>query len=210
MRTQDKNNLIISCVLLGIILVIAGIWAGTRNLPFIGIAGITLAIEIIYCMPSVCKKYYNWCDADCNIYFIPYVNIIQCFSSVISVLSIIFTILGILGIFFLKLPSGILKLFGENFIIDYGDSVFYYGILMLLIVSVLWGIGYAKIYREVKYEIDSRGVINNVSDFLFMLTLFIPAIRVIGLMCLNTNLDAALNMTDSEDEDEFDEVEYDE
>lgn len=207
MRAQDKNNLIISGVLVAILIIIACIWQGTRFMPLYVIAAIALLFELLYCMPNVCRKYYEWCDVYENIHWIPFVNVIQCFNPVIAACSVILSIIGIFCIFFLRLPSAVHKIFGENFMIDYADSMIYYGIVALLLVSILWGVGYCKLWRDIRYELASGGLSSKVTNVLFMITLFIPGFRVIGLLMLGIDLDAALNaLSDGDDEEEFEEV----
>lgn len=211
MRTRDKNNLIIAGALIGVLVVIACFWFGTRTLPLILIAGAALLLEILYVMPSVCRLYYDWYEEDTAWSMIPYMNVIQCMPSGIAILSVILTIAGGICLVFLKLPSAVHKIFGENFMIDYAGSVPYYGVALLLIVSVLWGVGYLRIYRETRAELQGGGVVSTLSDLLFMITLFVPAIRVIGLISLQSNLKAALSVANSyEDDGEFEELDYEE
>lgn len=211
MRSRDKNNLIISGVLIAVLMVVACFWFGTRQLPLYLIAGVVLLIEVVYVMPSVCKLYYEWYGTETAWAYVPYMNIIQCMPSAIAISSIALTVLGCLCIVFLKLPSFVHRLFGENFMIDYADVVPYYGVVMLLIVSILWGIGYIRIYREVKTELQNAGVLSAVSNALFMVTLLVPAIRVIGLVMLQSDLKAVLNVVYADDDDgEFEELDYEE
>lgn len=192
---DDQGKLIIVGVFALLIAIIAAIYTGTRYVPLYVIGAMALAFELLFCMPYICKQYYWLKGYDIKFWPIPYVNVIQCFSAPISLASIVFTVLGVFGIIFLKLPLSVLKLFGEDFIIIWSDRAFFAGIISLIVVSILWGVGYSLILKESHYMIyEATGGRSSRLEIFYYILLFLPILRVCGLVAIVSTLSRLKSM----------------
>lgn len=186
---EDKTKLFIVCITVVIIAIIATIYFGTRLVPLKIVGAVALLIELLVCMPYICKNYYWVKGYNVKFWMIPYVNVIQCFSSVIAILSIPVTLLTLFFFFFMKIPAPIMKIVGEEILLSMSENAIIIGILCYALLSILWGIGYSAVLKETKGMLEEiTGGKASKLEIMYYVLLFMPILRVCGLVVIASNL----------------------
>lgn len=189
MNKKDKDKLLIILFVLAYILIVVGMCLGTAFIPWQGIVLFTLCSEYFVIQPRVCNLYYKANGVNAGLdRFIPFWNDVMVFEGIDAILALISYILVMIsiGIFFIPIET-VGSFLGERIMLNYGVYTIRLCAVMLIINTIIVGIGYLHMTMQVKRM--HTELVGKVSKYFFTnpimyVLMFFPLIRVVTLTCL--------------------------
>lgn len=193
---QDKERLIILCVMLFIIAFVASVFWGVRLIPFKWVIVFTLAAEIFFFMPCICQKYYQVHGIDFGVKpWIPFYNMIAIFEPTVAVLCLVCGIIFIVCTFFVLAPVELyLSVIPRGIAMSFPSVVSGLFIIIAVVMNFVIAYGYLRVAFSVKELLNefyhSRTTKMSTVTYVF---LFFPVIRVCGLSYIYMSLHTLTN-----------------
>lgn len=179
LNTKDKNNLILAAALIAMIVVAAVSFNLSRALPLLYMFAIIEIVELVFTIPSVCGNYYSLFGIHAGaVRFIPFYNVIMVFEKPIAAatvaLSAATAVLGYLAI------GPMFWVTSDN--VDFFSDIQYrslgWAILAFILLSVVVGIGYISVYRDVlDMKEELTGGTASKAEFANFVLLLLPVAR---------------------------------
>lgn len=193
---QDKDKLIILGVILFIIVFCAAVFWGVRLIPFKWIILVTVLTELFVLMPFICKMYYSVHGIDAGIKpWLPGINIISVFDSVIAIATLILGIFVLALAFFVFAPVEMyMNFIPQAIALDFPSFVAGLFIITLVVLNLLLGYGYLRVLFNVnKFLNEFYHARQSRASVVMYVFLFFPIIRVCGLSYIYTSLHTLTN-----------------
>lgn len=216
MDKKDKNSLLTLLYMGGLIgLAALFLFLGKQIknvlLPF----GVLLAIQQLYVIPKFVEKYRMLYGYETGfVKFIPVYNETLALSPLYANSYLVLSglvILSLLGVFID--PNLVAKILPNEAVMNFSNMAIYCFILLVIILSAMRGIGYCKLVYDIQNQNENyTGVETNLWDMtniVSYVTVFIPGMRVLGLMYQLSTLTKLVDINNyvvgfEEDEEEYD------
>ena len=190
-NNEDRHKLYTAFIIAGFLLTGTLVFVGTRYVPLMILAVFTLLLEVGFLMPMICKMYYDMHQVPIGfVRFIPFINCIQTFSPVVAILCSVSAIVDLVLFGLMNVPMFyVAKVIGEMAAYDFTGRCVVFLVVALAVTSVLLGVGYCGVLRTVsvkEYEMFNARL--GGTTYLYRLMLFVPLIRVTGLVFIYSQL----------------------
>lgn len=189
-NSKDKNNLLMSVVLIVLIALSVVFFKLSRALPLIYLACAIEAFEILYVIPQVYDYFYRLYGIKAGaIKFVPYCNVIMIFDKPIAILSIVAAVVTIILTYLAAGPMFWVTLSNIGFFTDVQYRALGWAIVMLLVWSIIVGIGYIRVYKTViSFREELTNSTASVLENAYCLMLLLPILRCFALTNLLNNM----------------------
>jgi len=206
MNKSDKDKLVILLVIVLYIAMTVFFIRGTKKIPWYLIILSLVAIEYLVAQPRLCKLYYQANNQQIGFTrFIPFWNEVAIFEQVDAILALVsYLVLALVFILFFLPADTVVSLMGEHIALNYGTYVIRAIFICLLINSIIVGIGFLHVTRNIKimHKTLTHGYANFSTGIITVVFGFLPIIRTLAVM----NLMNALTNYHSDD-NEVDQLE---
>ncbi len=191
MLEKEKNILLGFAYVIFIAIGFVVFVIGSKVIPTVVLIGAVFLLLYLYVLPAIAKRYYSMHGVGDEIgfsRFIPFYNEVMVFSTPVAIAYLITFTLLILSVVsvFLK-PSIIASVFGDVIALQWANGAIVISLLLLVLFSIIRGIGYSAIVREINSNIrkisgvsEDKGLDNLVTVIQYVL-LFIPIFRAFSL-----------------------------
>lgn len=188
MNKSDKDKLVILLVIVLYIAMTAFFIRGTKKIPWYLIILSLVAIEYLIAQPRLCKLYYQANNQHIGFTrFIPFWNEVAIFEQVDAILALVsYLILALLFILFFLPADTVVSLMGEHIALNYGTYVIRAIFICLIINSIIVGIGFLHVTRNIKimHKTLTHGYANFSTGIITVVFGFLPIIRTLAVMNL--------------------------
>ena len=187
---EDKNNLIIIAVLVGIIAYVAVCYTGTRYLPLKRV-GLICFLAMFILMGMITKRYLEVYRIKVGwIGYVPFLNAINTFPPVPALLLCVNLVVTAIALILTFLPADLLiHVMNAHAAMNIGSitlSVAYVSVYCLFFVL---GAGYCAIYRDVRSMLyKATGLQCPKTECVNYALLFLSIINILGLSAILTAL----------------------
>ena len=188
MNKSDKDKLVILLVIVLYIAMTVFFIRGTKKIPWYLIILSLVAIEYLVAQPRLCKLYYQANNQRIGFTrFIPFWNEVAIFEQVDAILALVsYLVLALVFILFFLPADTVVSLMGEHIAINYGTYVIRAIFICLLINSIIVGIGFLHVTRNIKimHKTLTHGYANFSTGIITVVFGFLPIIRTLAVMNL--------------------------
>lgn len=188
MNKSDKDKLVILLVIVLYIAMTVFFIRGTKKIPWYLIILSLVAIEYLIAQPRLCKLYYQANNQQIGFTrFIPFWNEVAIFEQVDAILALVsYLILALVFILFFLPADTVVSLMGEHIALNYGTYVIRAIFICLIINSIIVGIGFLHVTRNVKimHKTLTHGYANFSTGIITVVFGFLPIIRTLAVMNL--------------------------
>lgn len=188
MNKSDKDKLVILLVIVLYIAMTVFFIRGTKKIPWYLIILSLVAIEYLIAQPRLCKLYYQANNQHIGFTrFIPFWNEVAIFEQVDAILALVsYLILALVFILFFLPADTVVSLMGEHIALNYGTYVIRAIFICLIINSIIVGIGFLHVTRNVKimHKTLTHGYANFSTGIITVVFGFLPIIRTLAVMNL--------------------------
>lgn len=188
MNKSDKDKLVILLVIVLYIAMTVFFIRGTKKIPWYLIILSLVAIEYLIAQPRLCKLYYQANNQHIGFTrFIPFWNEVAIFEQVDAILALVsYLILALLFILFFLPADTVVSLMGEHIALNYGTYVIRAIFICLIINSIIVGIGFLHVTRNIKimHKTLTHGYANFSTGIITVVFGFLPIIRTLAAMNL--------------------------
>lgn len=188
MNKSDKDKLVILLVIVLYIAMTVFFIRGTKKIPWYLIILSLVAIEYLIAQPRLCKLYYQANNQHIGFTrFIPFWNEVAIFEQVDAILALVsYLILALLFILFFLPADTVVSLMGEHIALNYGTYVIRAIFICLIINSIIVGIGFLHVTRNIKimHKTLTHGYANFSTGIITVVFGFLPIIRTLAVMNL--------------------------
>lgn len=188
MNKSDKDKLVILLVIVLYIAMTVFFIRGTKKIPWYLIILSLVAIEYLVAQPRLCKLYYQANNQQIGFTrFIPFWNEVAIFEQVDAILALVsYLALALVFILFFLPADTVVSLMGEHIALNYGTYVIRAIFICLLINSIIVGIGFLHVTRNVKimHKTLTHGYANFSTGIITVVFGFLPIIRTLAVMNL--------------------------
>lgn len=188
MNKSDKDKLVILLVIVLYIAMTMFFIRGTKKIPWYLIILSLVAIEYLVAQPRLCKLYYQANNQQIGFTrFIPFWNEVAIFEQVDAILALVsYLVLALVFILFFLPADTVVSLMGEHIALNYGTYVIRAIFICLLINSIIVGIGFLHVTRNIKimHKTLTHGYANFSTGIITVVFGFLPIIRTLAVMNL--------------------------
>ena len=188
MNKSDKDKLVILLVIVLYIAMTVFFIRGTKKIPWYLIILSLVAIEYLVAQPRLCKLYYQANNQQIGFTrFIPFWNEVAIFEQVDAILALVsYLVLALVFILFFLPADTVVSLMGEHIALNYGTYVIRAIFICLLINSIIVGIGFLHVTRNIKimHKTLTQGYANFSTGIITVVFGFLPIIRTLAVMNL--------------------------
>lgn len=188
MNKSDKDKLVILLVIVLYIAMTVFFIRGTKKIPWYLIILSLVAIEYLIAQPRLCKLYYQANNQQIGFTrFIPFWNEVAIFEQVDAILALVsYLILALVFILFFLPADTVVSLMGEHIALNYGTYVIRAIFICLIINSIIVGIGFLHVTRNIKimHKTLTHGYANFSTGIITVVFGFLPIIRTLAVMNL--------------------------
>lgn len=188
MNKSDKDKLVILLVIVLYIAMTVFFIKGTKKIPWYLIILSLVAIEYLVAQPRLCKLYYQANNQRIGFTrFIPFWNEVAIFEQVDAILALVsYLVLALVFILFFLPADTVVSLMGEHIALNYGTYVIRAIFICLLINSIIVGIGFLHVTRNIKimHKTLTHGYANFSTGIITVVFGFLPIIRTLAVMNL--------------------------
>lgn len=188
MNKSDKDKLVILLVIVLYIAMTVFFIRGTKKIPWYLIILSLVAIEYLVAQPRLCKLYYQANNQQIGFTrFIPFWNEVAIFEQVDAILALVsYLALALVFILFFLPADTVVSLMGEHIALNYGTYVIRAIFICLLINSIIVGIGFLHVTRNIKimHKTLTHGYANFSTGIITVVFGFLPIIRTLAVMNL--------------------------
>lgn len=188
MNKSDKDKLVILLVIVLYIAMTVFFIRGTKKIPWYLIILSLVAIEYLVAQPRLCKLYYQANNQRIGFTrFIPFWNEVAIFEQVDAILALVsYLALALAFILFFLPADTVVSLMGEHIALNYGTYVIRAIFICLLINSIIVGIGFLHVTRNIKimHKTLTHGYANFSTGIITVVFGFLPIIRTLAVMNL--------------------------
>lgn len=188
MNKSDKDKLVILLVIVLYIAMTVFFIRGTKKIPWYLIILSLVAIEYLIAQPRLCKLYYQANNQKIGFTrFIPFWNEVAIFEQVDAILALVsYLVLALVFILFFLPADTVVSLMGEHIALNYGTYVIRAIFICLLINSIIVGIGFLHVTRNIKimHKTLTHGYANFSTGIITVVFGFLPIIRTLAVMNL--------------------------
>lgn len=188
MNKSDKDKLVILLVIVLYIAMTVFFIRGTKKIPWYLIILSLVAIEYLIAQPRLCKLYYQANNQQIGFTrFIPFWNEVAIFEQVDAILALVsYLVLALVFILFFLPADTVVSLMGEHIALNYGTYVIRAIFICLLINSIIVGIGFLHVTRNIKimHKTLTHGYANFSTGIITVVFGFLPIIRTLAVMNL--------------------------
>ena len=188
MNKSDKDKLVILLVIVLYIAMTVFFIRGTKKIPWYLIILSLVAIEYLVAQPRLCKLYYQANNQQIGFTrFIPFWNEVAIFEQVDAILALVsYLVLALVFILFFLPADTVVSLMGEHIALNYGTYVIRAIFICLLINSIIVGIGFLHVTRNIKimHKTLTHGYANFSTGNITVVFGFLPIIRTLAVMNL--------------------------
>lgn len=188
MNKSDKDKLVILLVIVLYIAMTVFFIRGTKKIPWYLIILSLVAIEYLVAQPRLCKLYYQANNQQIGFTrFIPFWNEVAIFEQVDAILALVsYLVLALVFILFFLPADTVASLMGEHIALNYGIYVIRAIFICLLINSIIVGIGFLHVTRNIKimHKTLTHGYANFSTGIITVVFGFLPIIRTLAVMNL--------------------------
>lgn len=188
MNKSDKDKLVILFVIVLYIAMTVFFIRGTKKIPWYLIILSLVAIEYLVAQPRLCKLYYQANNQQIGFTrFIPFWNEVAIFEQVDAILALVsYLVLALVFILFFLPADTVVSLMGEHIALNYGTYVIRAIFICLLINSIIVGIGFLHVTRNIKimHKTLTHGYANFSTGIITVVFGFLPIIRTLAVMNL--------------------------
>lgn len=188
MNKSDKDKLVILLVIVLYIAMTVFFIRGTKKIPWYLIILSLVAIEYLVAQPRLCKLYYQANNQRIGFTrFIPFWNEVAIFEQVDAILALVsYLALALVFILFFLPADTVVSLMGEHIALNYGTYVIRAIFICLLINSIIVGIGFLHVTRNIKimHKTLTHGYANFSTGIITVVFGFLPIIRTLAVMNL--------------------------
>jgi hypothetical protein len=188
MNKSDKDKLVILLVIVLYIAMTVFFIRGTKKIPWYLIILSLVAIEYLVAQPRLCKLYYQANNQRIGFTrFIPFWNEVAIFEQVDAILALVsYLVLALVFILFFLPADTVVSLMGEHIALNYGTYVIRAIFICLLINSIIVGIGFLHVTRNIKimHKTLTHGYANFSTGIITVVFGFLPIIRTLAVMNL--------------------------
>lgn len=188
MNKSDKDKLVILLVIVLYIAMTVFFIRGTKKIPWYLIIISLVAIEYLIAQPRLCKLYYQANNQQIGFTrFIPFWNEVAIFEQVDAILALVsYLVLALVFILFFLPADTVVSLMGEHIALNYGTYVIRAIFICLLINSIIVGIGFLHVTRNIKimHKTLTHGYANFSTGIITVVFGFLPIIRTLAVMNL--------------------------
>lgn len=188
MNKSDKDKLVILLVIVLYIAMTVFFIRGTKKIPWYLIILSLVAIEYLVAQPRLCKLYYQANNQQIGFTrFIPFWNEVAIFEQVDAILALVsYLVLALVVILFFLPADTVVSLMGEHIALNYGTYVIRAIFICLLINSIIVGIGFLHVTRNIKimHKTLTHGYANFSTGIITVVFGFLPIIRTLAVMNL--------------------------
>ena len=188
MNKSDKDKLVILLVIVLYIAMTVFFIRGTKKIPWYLIILSLVAIEYLVAQPRLCKLYYQATNQQIGFTrFIPFWNEVAIFEQVDAILALVsYLVLALVFILFFLPADTVVSLMGEHIALNYGTYVIRAIFICLLINSIIVGIGFLHVTRNIKimHKTLTHGYANFSTGIITVVFGFLPIIRTLAVMNL--------------------------
>mgnify|MGYP000654652833 FL=1 len=188
MNKSDKDKLVILLVIVLYIAMTVFFIRGTKKIPWYLIILSLVAIEYLVAQPRLCKLYYQANNQQIGFTrFIPFWNEVAIFEQVDAILALVsYLVLALVFILFFLPADTVVSLMGEHIALNYGTYVIRAIFICLLINSIIVGIGFLHVTRNIKimHKTLTHGYANFSTGIITVVFGFLPIIRTLAVMNL--------------------------
>lgn len=188
MNKSDKDKLVILLVIVLYIAMTVFFIRGTKKIPWYLIILSLVAIEYLVAQPRLCKLYYQANNQQIGFTrFIPFWNEVAIFEQVDAILALVsYLLLALVFILFFLPADTVVSLMGEHIALNYGTYVIRAIFICLLINSIIVGIGFLHVTRNIKimHKTLTHGYANFSTGIITVVFGFLPIIRTLAVMNL--------------------------
>lgn len=188
MNKSDKDKLVILLVIVLYIAMTVFFIRGTKKIPWYLIIISLVAIEYLIAQPRLCKLYYQANNQQIGFTrFIPVWNEVAIFEQVDAILALVsYLVLALVFILFFLPADTVVSLMGEHIALNYGTYVIRAIFICLLINSIIVGIGFLHVTRNIKimHKTLTHGYANFSTGIITVVFGFLPIIRTLAVMNL--------------------------
>jgi membrane protein len=188
MNKSDKDKLVILLVIVLYIAMTVFFIRGTKKIPWYLIILSLVAIEYLVAQPRLCKLYYQANNQQIGFTrFIPFWNEVAIFEQVDAILALVsYLVLTLVFILFFLPADTVVSLMGEHIALNYGTYVIRAIFICLLINSIIVGIGFLHVTRNIKimHKTLTHGYANFSTGIITVVFGFLPIIRTLAVMNL--------------------------
>lgn len=188
MNKSDKDKLVILLVIVLYIAMTVFFIRGTKKIPWYLIILSLVAIEYLVAQPRLCKLYYQANKQRIGFTrFIPFWNEVAIFEQVDAILALVsYLVLALVFILFFLPADTVVSLMGEHIALNYGTYVIRAIFICLLINSIIVGIGFLHVTRNIKimHKTLTHGYANFSTGIITVVFGFLPIIRTLAVMNL--------------------------
>lgn len=188
MNKSDKDKLVILLVIVLYIAMTVFFIRGTKKIPWYLIILSLVAIEYLVAQPKLCKLYYQANNQRIGFTrFIPFWNEVAIFEQVDAILALVsYLVLALVFILFFLPADTVVSLMGEHIALNYGTYVIRAIFICLLINSIIVGIGFLHVTRNIKimHKTLTHGYANFSTGIITVVFGFLPIIRTLAVMNL--------------------------
>lgn len=213
MGNRDKDNILIFlyiAILVGLAIGVYVLKDKIQNVlvPF----GILMAVQQLYVIPKFIQKYRALYGVETGLVrFLPVYNETLGLSSFFANSYLVLTgllVLSVIGIFID--PNLVAKILPHEAVLNFSNMAIYAFILLLILQCALRGAGYCQLIYDIQSQNENyTGTESNlwdVTNIVSYVTVFIPGMRVLGLMYQLSTLTKLVDMNgyvvDFQEEDE--------
>lgn len=188
MNKSDKDKLVILLVIVLYIAMTVFFIRGTKKIPWYLIILSLVAIEYLVAQPRLCKLYYQANNQQIGFTrFIPFWNEVAIFEQVDAILALVsYLVLALVFILFFLPADTVVSLMGEHIALNYGTYVIRAIFICLLINSIIVGIGFLHVTRNIKimHKTLTHGYANFSTGIITVVFGFLPIMRTLAVMNL--------------------------
>lgn len=190
LNTKDKESLIVVGALVLMFVFIVVFKHAVRYIPLLWLAVAILAVELIFTMPMVCRKYYALYGGNAGWKsFVPLYNAISLFPAVLAVLiSVCLLVIAVTS--FVAFGPAVLVT-KDNAISMMNLSYSAVGVLLIeaVVFSALLGAGYTVVMRDVnQMRADMSSGKLSILEGIYFIFLYLPFLRAFALFNLYNNM----------------------
>jgi len=162
------------------------------NTAIIGI--LTIVLEVFFLVPKMDRLYLKILGMEAPGWkaYIPVWNELMVFPIKISTICTVVWIVNLISFLLCFIPGSLLyRIFGFDFVLNFAPYLIIVSLIIFLLNSVLRGIGFNAIRKNVaEMKADVTGITPKVTFFKLLqsLTLYLPIFRILGLMMINNIL----------------------
>ena len=212
MNKSDKDKLVILLVIVLYIAMTVFFIRGTKKIPWYLIILSLVAIEYLVAQPRLCKLYYQANNQQIGFTrFIPFWNEVAIFEQVDAILALVsYLVLALVFILFFLPADTVVSLMGEHIALNYGTYVIRAIFICLLINSIIVGIGFLHVTRNIKimHKTLTHGYANFSTGIITVVFGFLPIIRTLAVMNLMNALTKLVLFNNyHSDDNEVDQIE---